>query len=89
MQTNFGGDQAARRAHRPAHDRRTIGVAEVENHLTVDQPSGVGDEAGAVISSAAKTLSDAWLTARVAASLRFDRTVDAERIDASARRIAL
>jgi hyperosmotically inducible periplasmic protein len=45
--------------------------------------SGIDDEAGAAITSAAEGLSDTWLTARVAASLLFDRTVDAERIDVS------
>ena len=63
--------------------RRTTGVAQVENHLTVDPDAGIGDEVGAAMTSAAEGLSDAWLTARVAASLRFDRTVDAERIDVS------
>jgi osmotically-inducible protein OsmY len=63
--------------------RRTTGVAQVENRLSVDPDAGIGDEAGAAIVSAAESLSDTWLTARVAASLRFDRTVDAERIDVS------
>jgi hyperosmotically inducible protein len=63
--------------------RRTTGVAEVENRLTVDPDVGIGDEVGAAMTSAAEGLTDAWLTARVAASLRFDRTVDAERIDVS------
>lgn len=63
--------------------RRTSGVGEVENHLTVDQAPDSGDESGAAMPSPAKPLSDAWLTARVVASLRFDRTVDAERIDVS------
>ncbi len=62
---------------------RTTGVAAVENRLRVDPGADVGDRAGAVMTSATEAISDAWLTARVAASLRFDRTVDAERIDVS------
>lgn len=63
--------------------RRTTGVARVENQLTVDADAGIGDEAGFAAPSAATAVSDAWLTARVAASLRFDRAVDAERIEIS------
>jgi osmotically-inducible protein OsmY len=65
--------------------RRTTGVAEVENHLAVDPGARIPDDAGALMTAAAETASDAWLTARVAASLRFDRTVDAERVEISAQ----
>jgi osmotically-inducible protein OsmY len=63
--------------------RRTEGVAAVDNRLTVDPDATVADEAGAVMMSAAEQVSDAWLTARVAASLRFDRTLDAALVDVS------
>jgi osmotically-inducible protein OsmY len=61
--------------------RRTTGVAAVDNQLTVDPDAPMAKQVGAVTNSAHEGLPDAWLTARVLASLRFDRTVDAERID--------
>lgn len=63
--------------------RRTEGVAAVENRLIVDPDATVADEARAAMTSAAEQVSDAWLTARVAASLRFDRTLDAALVDVS------
>ncbi|WP_200238705.1 BON domain-containing protein [Thiohalocapsa halophila] len=65
--------------------RRTEGVAAVESQLTVDPDATVADEAREVMTSAAEQVSDAWLTARVAASLRFDRTLDAARVDVTTR----
>jgi osmotically-inducible protein OsmY len=63
--------------------RRTSGVAEVENRLQVDPEAGLAAEAEGAVESAVSTATDAWITTRVAASLRCDRAVDAERIDVS------
>jgi len=76
-----GSEEAKQAAGRIA--RRTSGVAWVENHLTVDPDASAAGETGAATGSASERVSDAWLGARVLASLRFDRTIDAERIDVS------
>jgi osmotically-inducible protein OsmY len=59
---------------------RTVGVGHVDNQLQVDPHAG--DPVGASPSAAARP-ADPWISTRVAASLRFDRTVDAGRVHVS------
>ncbi len=59
---------------------RTVGVAQVENQLQVAPQA---DNAGAAMQPAAETPADPWISTRVAASLRFDRTINAGRIHVS------
>jgi osmotically-inducible protein OsmY len=59
---------------------RTVGVAQVENQLQVAPQA---DNAGAAMQPAAVTPADPWISTRVAASLRFDRTINAGRIHVS------
>jgi osmotically-inducible protein OsmY len=63
--------------------RRTEGVREVKNALRVAPEETLTREAREAAEDAAKTISDAWITARVAASLRFDATINHGRIDVS------
>lgn len=63
--------------------RRTEGVREVKNALRVAPEETLTREAREVAEEAAKTISDAWITARVAASLRFDSTINHGQIDVS------
>jgi osmotically-inducible protein OsmY len=59
---------------------RTVGVGRVDNQLWVDPQAGRVDGAS---QPAAKTPADPWISTRVAASLRFDRRVDAGRVHVS------
>ena len=59
---------------------RTVGVGRVDNELLVDPQAG---DVGAASPSAAARPADPWISTRVAASLRFDRTVDAGRVHVS------
>jgi osmotically-inducible protein OsmY len=59
---------------------RTVGVGHVDNQLWVDLQAGRAD---GVSQPAAKAPADPWISTRVAASLRFDRTVDAGRVHVS------
>jgi len=56
---------------------RTSGVGRVDNRLQVDPRAVELEEA---LASTATTPSDAWISTRVAGSLKFDREVDAGRI---------
>lgn len=63
--------------------RRTEGVREVKNALRVAPEETLTREVREAAEEAAKTISDAWITARVAASLRFDSTINHGEIDVS------
>ena len=63
--------------------RRTEGVREVKNALRVAPEETLTREVREAAEEAAKTISDAWITARVAASLRFDSTINHGQIDVS------
>jgi osmotically-inducible protein OsmY len=63
--------------------RRTEGVREVKNELRVAPEETLSREAREAAEEAGETISDAWITARVAASLRFDSTINHGRIDVS------
>jgi osmotically-inducible protein OsmY len=63
---------------------RTAGVAAVDNQLEVDPDAEVAETVGPAMASAGATVPDGWISARVKGALRFDRTVDADRIDVSA-----
>jgi osmotically-inducible protein OsmY len=59
---------------------RTVGVGHVDNQLRVAPAESV---AGEISAASARAPSDAWVSTRVAASLSFDRAVNAERVHVS------
>jgi osmotically-inducible protein OsmY len=60
---------------------RTEGVGSVDNQIVVDPDASFAKQAGAMVTEAGETISDAWITTRVAASLRFDSTINHGLID--------
>lgn len=73
---------SAARARAERIARRTAGVAAVENELRVNAPAVRAEEAA--MAKSAQPKSDAWIETRVLAALRFDGTLDAERVAVSA-----
>jgi len=61
--------------------RRTDGVRDVSNELRVAPEETLAHEARRAALDAGREISDAWITASVAASLRFDTTINHGRIE--------
>jgi osmotically-inducible protein OsmY len=61
--------------------RRTEGVRTVDNELRVAPADTLGAQARQAAREATRAASDAWITASVAASLRFDSTINHDQID--------
>lgn len=61
--------------------RRTEGVSAVDNQLRVAPEETLSAQAREAARAATRDISDAWITASVAASLRFDSTINHDQID--------
>lgn len=61
--------------------RRTDGVREVENKLRVAPQETLASEVRSAARETGEEISDAWITAKVAASLRLDSTINHGRIN--------
>ncbi|NEV61396.1 BON domain-containing protein [Thiorhodococcus minor] len=60
--------------------QHTQGVDSVENKLQVAPEDTLSAQANQVAQEAAKAVSDTWITARITASLRFNKAIDHSRI---------